>query len=243
MTEGRFKLVKGRPLFQSFNFAIDGLIYVLRTQRNMRIHFLAAALVLTLSLVVGVSGTQFILLVFAISIVIATELMNTAIESVIDVTTTSFDPMAKIAKDVAAAAVLVSTLSAIIIGYLIFYPKLNSVSWRTLDKVRQSPIHVTTIALLLVIIAVITAKAWTRTGTWLRGGWPSGHAAIAGSLLTAIALLSGSPLLTTLALILALLVVEARMEAKFHTWMQVMAGSLIGVLTTVLIFQLFLEKL
>src|SRR3990172_13075224 len=156
------------------------------------------------------------LLVFAVSMVIASELVNSAIEAVIDVTTTSFDPMAKIAKDVAASAVLVSSLAALIIGYLIFYPKLNSVSWQTLNRVRQSPIHVTTIALLLVIIGVIAAKAWTRTGTWLRGGWPSGHAAIAGSLLTAIALISQNPLLATLALIMALLVMQARMEAKFH---------------------------
>ena len=234
--------MKSRPLFQSFNFAIDGLIYVLRTQRNMRIHFLAAAAVLMLSLIVGVESTQFMLLVFAVSMVIASELVNSAIEAVIDVTTTSFDPMAKIAKDVAASAVLVSSLAALIIGYLIFYPKLNSVSWQTLNRVRQSPIHVTTIALLLVIIGVIAAKAWTRTGTWLRGGWPSGHAAIAGSLLTAITLISQNPLLATLALILALLVLQSRMEAKFHTRMQVIAGSLIGILTTVLIFQLFLDK-
>ena len=234
--------MKGRPLLQSFNFAIDGLIYVLRTQRNMRIHFAVAALVLMLSLVVGVSGTQFILLIFAIAMVLTSELINTAIESVIDVTTTTFDPMAKVAKDVAASVVLVSALGATIIGYLIFYPKLTDVSLETFERVRQSPIHVTTIALLLVIILVIGAKAWTRTGTWLRGGWPSGHAAIAGSLLTAIALLSRNPLLTTLALILALLVLEARMEAKFHSSVQVVAGSLIGILTTVLIFQLFLVE-
>ncbi len=234
--------MKSRPLFESFNFAIDGLVYVLRTQRNMRIHFLVAAMVLMLSLIVSVNSTQFILLVFAIAMVIASELVNTAIEAVIDVTTTSFDPMAKIAKDVAASAVLVSSLAAVIIGYLIFYPKLNSVSWQTLNAVRQSPIHVTTIAILLVIIAVLGSKAWTKTGTWLRGGWPSGHAAIAGSLITAIALISQNPLLATLALILALLVMQARMEAKFHTRVQVISGSLIGILTTVLIFQLFLDK-
>ena len=234
--------MKSRPLFQSFNYAIDGLIYVLRTQRNMRIHFIAAVVVLMLSLIVGVESTQFMLLVFAVSIVIAAELMNTAIEAVIDVTTTSFDPMAKIAKDVAASAVLVASLTALIIGYLIFYPKLNSVSLQTLNRVRQSPIHVTTIALLLVIIGVIAAKAWTRTGTWLRGGWPSGHAAIAGCLLTAIALISRNPLLATLALIMALLVMQARMEAKFHTRLQVISGSLIGIITTVMIFQLFLDK-
>lgn len=234
--------MKGRPLFQSFNFAIDGLIYVLRTQRNMRIHFIVAALVLMISLIVRVSSIQFILLAFAITSVIAAELINTAIEAVIDVTTTSFDPMAKIAKDVAAAAVLVSALTAAIIGYLIFYPKLTSASWQIFDRARQLPIHVTTIALLLVVIEVIATKAWTHTGTWLRGGWPSGHAAIGGSLLTAIALLSRSPLLTTMALILVLLVMQARMEAKFHTALQVISGSLIGIFTTLLIFKIFLNQ-
>lgn len=234
--------MKSRPLFQSFNFAIDGLIYVLRTQRNMRIHFTVAAAVLALSLIVGVSGGEFIMLMLAITMVIGAELMNTAIEAVIDVTTTSFDPMAKVAKDVAASAVLICSLAAAIIGYLIFYPKLTGASLGTLNRVRQSPIHITVIAILLVIILVVAAKTWTRTGTWLRGGWPSGHAAIAGSLLTAIALLSADALLTTLALILALLVMQARMEAKFHSGLQVISGGMIGVLTTILIFQVFFVK-
>ncbi len=207
----------------------------------MRIHFVAAALILILSLVVGVSSTQFIFLIFAVSMVIGFELINTAIEATIDVTTTSSDPLAKVAKDVAAAAVLVSSMGAILIGYLIFYPKLSSVSWTTLNSVRQTPIHVTVISLLFVIILVIGAKAWSHEGTWLRGGWPSGHAALAGSLLTAIALISRSHILTTLALLLSGLVVQSRMEAKFHTKSQIIAGSFIGILSTVLIFQLFLD--
>lgn len=232
--------MKRRPLFQSFNHAIDGFVFVLRTQWNMRIHLGIAGLVLALSLALGVTGIEFILLLLAIAMVISAELMNTAIEAVIDVTTTSFDPMAKIAKDVAAAAVLVTALGAAIIAYIIFYPKLENFSLATVDTIRYAPMHVTAISLLLVIILVIAAKAWTRTGTWLRGGWPSGHAALAGSLLTAIALVSRSPLLTTLAAIMALLVFQSRMEAKFHTLAQVIAGSMIGILTTIFIFQLFL---
>lgn len=234
--------MKRRPLLKSFNEAIDGVVFVLRTQRNMRIHFSIAGIVLTLSLVMGVKGTEFILLLLAVSMVISAELINTAIEAVIDVTTTSFDPMAKIAKDVAAGAVLVSALVSAVIAYIVFYPKLGTVSLQVQDRVRYAPMHITAISLLLVIILVIAAKAWTRTGTWLRGGWPSGHAALAGSLLTAIALISRSPLLTTLALLLALLVFQSRVEAKFHTWVQILAGTMIGFLTTVLIFQLFLPQ-
>ena len=233
--------MKGLPLFKSFNYSIDGLIYVLRTQRNMRIHFFAAAFILALSLVVGVTNLQFIILIFAVAMVIGAELMNTAIEAVIDMTTTSFDPTAKVAKDVASAAVLVAAVAAGVVGYIIFYPKLTEASWATLNRVRQTPIHITTISLLFVIILVIAAKAWTRTGTWVRGGWPSGHAALAGSLLMSIALLSRDSILTTLALILSALVLQSRVEAKFHTWAQIAAGGLIGILSTVVIFQLFLN--
>lgn len=231
--------MKKRPLLESFNYAIDGLIYVLRSQRNMRIHFLAGGFVLALSLMLGVNTTQFALLIFVIALVIITELVNTAIEAVIDVTTTSYDPMAKIAKDVAAAAVLVSALIAVIIAYTIFFPKLNPLTFTTLNKIRQSPIHLTTIALILVIMAVIAVKAWTKTGTWLRGGWPSGHAALAGCLFTAITFVTRSALAATLSFIMALLVFQSRREAKFHSSLQILTGSLIGVLITVIVFQLF----
>lgn len=231
--------MKQRPLFQSFNFAIDGVIYVLRTQRNMRIHFGVAAIILALSLVVGIRSTEFILLLVAIGLVLISELLNTAIESAIDITTNAYDPLAKIAKDVAAAAVLVSTLIAVTIGYMIFFSKLNSFSLATVDRVRRSPIHVTAITLFLVIIIVIAAKAWTKSGSWLRGGWPSGHSALAGSLFTAIALISRNAILATLAFIMAILVFQSRMEARFHSYSQILAGGFIGVLVTVLIFQLF----
>ena len=234
--------MKTQPLFRSFNYAIDGVIYVLRTQRNMRIHLIVAALVLLLSLVLGVDTIQFIILMIAIALVIVSELFNTAIESAIDITTNTYDPLAKIAKDVAAAAVLISTLVAVTVGYLIFFPKLNSFTLTTLDRVRQSPIHVTAIALILVVISVMWAKARTKTGTWLRGGWPSGHSAIAGALFTAIALISKSALLATLALIMALLVFQSRREAKFHSVLQIASGGLIGVLITVIIFQIFFKS-
>jgi len=234
--------MKKQPLFRSFNYAIDGVVYVLRTQRNMRIHLIVAALVLILSLVLGVESNQFMILIIAIALVIVSEYFNTAIESAIDVTTNTYDPLAMIAKDVAAAAVLISSLVAVIVGYIIFFPKLNSFSLNSLDRVTQSPIHITAIALILVIIVVMWAKAMTKTGTWLRGGWPSGHSAVAGSLFTAIAIISENALLATLALIMALLVFQSRREAKFHSVLQIASGGLIGVLITVIIFQLFFKS-
>ena len=106
-------------IFDSFNYASEGIIHVLRTQRNMRIHFLIAA-----SCSCSRSGSawtkiELIALLISITFVLMAEMINTAIEGAIDVSTTSFDPMAKLAKDVAAGAVLIATLNAIAVGYLV----------------------------------------------------------------------------------------------------------------------------
>ncbi|MCL6471679.1 MAG: diacylglycerol kinase [Firmicutes bacterium] len=231
--------MKSRSLLQSFNYAIDGLIYVLRTQRNMRIHFAAAAFALGLALFLKLSTWAFVALIFAIILVMVAELINTAIEATIDLVTTAYDPIAQIAKDVAAGAVLLASINAVLVGYFVFFQKLNPYSLMLLKRVGQSPIHLTVISLMLVMITVIAAKAWIGGGSFLRGGWPSGHSALAGALFTAIAFISQSPLIATLGLGLALLVFHSRMDAGIHSALEIISGALIGILLTILIFQMF----
>src|SRR5262249_22896975 len=107
-------------ILDSFNYAFEGLIHVLRTQRNMRIHFLVAGIVLVVALVVGVAKIELIALIISITFVLVAEMINTAVEGAIDVATSSFDPMAKLAKDIAAGAVLLATINAVAVGYLVF---------------------------------------------------------------------------------------------------------------------------
>src|SRR5271154_3255284 len=171
-----------RPtIFDSFNYAFEGIIHVLRTQRNMRIHFAIATLVLIFALLFGVPKIQLIALLISITFVLIAEMLNTAVEGAIDVATSSFDPMAKLAKDVAAGAVLIAAINAIAVGYLVFSGKVADKSSRILDRVRDAPAELTIVALTVTVIAVIAVKAWTGSGTPLRGGLPSGHAAIAFS--------------------------------------------------------------
>ena len=110
-------------LIDSFNYAFEGIIHVLRTQRNLRIHFLIAIVVIGAAVALGVQRLELIALLLAIAFVLVAEMVNTAIEGAIDVSTTSFDPNAKLAKDVAAGAVLISAVTAIAIGYLVFAPR------------------------------------------------------------------------------------------------------------------------
>ncbi|MEJ7792135.1 MAG: diacylglycerol kinase [Gaiellaceae bacterium] len=232
-----------RPsVLESFNFAFDGIIHVLRTQRNMRIHFLVAALVLVAALASGVEKLELIVLMLAIAFVLIAEMVNTAIEAAIDVATTSFDPMAKLAKDIAAGAVLIATAVAVAIGYLVFSGQVADRSSRILDRISDAPAQLTLIALVLTTILVIGTKALTGRGTPLRGGLPSGHAAVAFAGWMAMTLiLDGSDhrfLISSLAFIMALLVAQTRVESGVHSSVEVLYGGLLGALVTLAVFQL-----
>jgi diacylglycerol kinase (ATP) len=228
-------------IFDSFNYAFEGLIHVLRTQRNMRVHFLAAAVVLVVALVVNVSKIELIALLISILFVLVTEMVNTAIEGAIDVATSSFDPMAKLAKDIAAGAVLLATINAIAVGYLVFSGKVASRSARLLDRVRDAPAELTVVALVVTVIVVISVKAWTGSGTPLRGGLPSGHAALAFAAWIAATYAAGQQhrfLVSSIAFVMALLVAQTRIESGVHSSLEVLLGGLIGALTTLALFQL-----
>ena len=233
-----------RPsIFESFNYAIEGIIHVLRTQRNMRIHFGVAVGVLVAALVLNVSRLELIALLLSIAFVLIAEMFNTAIEAAVDVASTSFDPMAKLAKDIGAGAVLIAALNAIAVGYLVFSGQVADESSRLLDKLSEAPAELTLIALVLTIALVIALKAFSGRGSPLRGGWPSGHAAVAFAGWMAITLVLGDTehrfLVSSLTLIMALLVAQTRIEAGVHSTVEVASGSLLGALVTLVIFQGF----
>jgi diacylglycerol kinase (ATP) len=230
-------------LIESFNYAFEGIIHVLRTQRNMRIHFSVALAVLIAGLAVDVSRLELIALLLAIAFVLIAEMLNTALEAAIDVATTSFDPMAKLAKDIAAGAVLIATVNAIAIGYLVFSGQVANRSERVLDKLRDAPAKLTLISLVVVIFVVIATKAISGRGTPLRGGLPSGHAAIAfAGWMAATYVLSDAEhrfLISSLTFIMALLVAQTRVEAGVHSTLEVAYGGVLGALITLALFQVF----
>ncbi len=234
---------RGPSLLDSFNFAFEGIIHVLRTQRNMRIHFLVAVVVLVTALATGVSKLELIGLLLSIAFVLIAEMLNTAIEGAVDVSTTSFDPLAKLAKDIAAGAVLIATMNAVAIGYLVFSGQLADRSTRLLDSLANAPAKLTLIALVLTIIGVIAMKALTGRGTPLRGGLPSGHAAVAfAGWMAATLVLDDSRhqfLISSLTLIMALLVAQTRVESGVHSALEVAYGGALGALVTLALFQFF----
>ncbi len=228
-------------LLDSVNFAFEGIIHVLRTQRNMRIHFAVAAVVLVAAVAADVTKLELIVLLLAIAFVLIAEMINSAIEGAIDVATSSFDPLAKLAKDIAAGAVLIAAINAVAVGYLVFSGKTASRSARLIDRVRDAPAELTIVALVVTVIVVIAIKAWTGRGSPLRGGLPSGHAAVAFAGWIALTYIAGAShrfLVSTIAFVLALLVAQTRVESGIHSSLEVVLGGLLGALVTLALFQL-----
>lgn len=111
-------------LLAAFRYAFAGLWHLLRTQRNAQIHCLVGACALALAAFLGLERWEWLTLVLTITLVLAAEGVNTAVEAAVDVATSSYHPMARIAKDVAAGTVLLCAIAAVIVGCLLFIPHL-----------------------------------------------------------------------------------------------------------------------
>ncbi|MBM7581833.1 diacylglycerol kinase (ATP) [Caldicoprobacter guelmensis] len=231
--------MKSRNIIESFNNAIKGIVHGFRTERNIKIHFIIALLVLIAAILANLSKIEVMLLFIVIAVVIAAELFNTALERIIDMIHPDYHPLAEAAKNMAAGAVLVTAVGSLMVGYIIFYNRLNSFSLALVRRLRNAPIHVTVISLAIIVIIVIMLKSFNFKGNFLRGGMPSGHSALAFSLFTSIALLSKNALVATLAMFMALMVIHSRYEAGIHTLAEIIIGAFLGMLLTVIVFELF----
>lgn len=232
--------MKPKSWVQSANLAIEGIIFSVKTQRHMRYHLYAALTALILSLVLNISRTEFILLCMAIVLVLVTEMLNTAIETTVDMIAETFHPKAKIAKDIAAGVVLIASIGALTLGYLILYPAFTTAIGSGRWYVHKAPNDVVAfVALAVVIIMVIIIKAFFGKGEPLRGGMPSGHAAVSFSIWTAMFHLSGSVPIIILTFVLALMVSWSRWSSGIHRPLEVLAGALLGAGVTFTFFFLF----
>jgi diacylglycerol kinase (ATP) len=205
----------------------------------MRTHFIAAVLVLLVALFLRISPIEFALLALAVLLVLCAELFNTAVEAVVDLVSPGFHPLAKIAKDTAAGAVLLAASGAGITGYLILAKYILPLYGKGLHMLGAQSDIGTMVAILIVTIVVIMIKSLTGKGTPLHGGIPSGHAAVAFSIATAVSLNTGDPLISLLSFALATMVSHSRLLMRIHSMREVIIGSLVGAGITTLVLLVF----
>lgn len=228
-----------KKLLESFNHAINGVIDAARTQRNMKIHIIASIAVLIACFFFDISKAEFLSLAITITMVISAELVNTSVEAVVDLNTNYYHPLAKVAKNTAAGAVLVTAINAILVGYIVFWDKLSNFSFQVIYKIKHSEPYMILIALIIVVLTVVIVKAIFGEGTPLKGGMPSGHSALAFSISTAIALITEKPICIILSYLMAFITAQSRVDSEVHTVFEVIVGGILGIILTLLIFTIF----
>jgi diacylglycerol kinase (ATP) len=233
--------IKNKSMVESLNAAIEGFLFVVKTQRNMRIHFIISILVLLLGIFLNFTRIELIALLLISSIVLITEMINTAMEIVMDYVDSSHSQWVKIVKDITAGAVLVASISAFIAGYFLFlrdnllYEIFNSGAL----KVSGSDWHISFFIFIVLIGIVIISKALFGGGKPLRGGMPSGHSAVAFSIWMLVAILSEGTLIMFVVLLLAFMVAQSRVRRNYHTVWEVVIGALLGMSLTLFLYRLF----
>ncbi len=223
----------------SANHAIEGILHAAKTQRHMRYHLYAAMLLLLVSFVLGVSGIEFVVLITLAVLVISVEMLNTALEIITDILFKEYDQRAKIIKDTAAGAVLITALGAALIGYIILIEPVKKYFHSGLTVAKHTESDVAVVALLAVLILVVITKAFFGKGEPLRGGMPSGHAAVAFSIWVSVTMMTESFIPSLMVFIMAVLIAQSRVYIGIHRPIEVFLGALLGITVTFLLFKVF----
>lgn len=228
-----------RKWIKSANYAIEGILHGAKTQRHLRYHFLSAAAVLFFSYMVGVSTNELVIISLAVILVLAAEMMNSAIEAVVDLISPDYSEKARIAKDIAAGAVLIAAFGAAVLGYVVLFPYVKAIFSEGFHIAKHSKEEISLIAFILVLIAVIITKAYFGKGLPLSGGMPSGHSALAFSVWVSVAFITDNVYISMLCFLLAVWIGQSRLAVKAHTTWEVFLGALMGATLTFLLFRLF----
>ena len=227
--------------------AIDGIIYATTTQRNVKIQLVIAVLVVIISLFFDLSRAEFLCFLFTIILILFAEMFNTAIETVVDLYVDVYHPKAKIAKDVAAGGVVVTTINAVIVAYFLFFDKISDIGLNFIENIVNSPVHLAFAAIVIVVIAILALIAMARTNKHKvinHKFVPSGFTTLAFAANTIIWLMIDSVtsneavriVILTLSLVLSILVSASRIEAKAHKVSEVIFSACLGIILVLVIY-------
>lgn len=244
-SEQKDKRLYNHNFIEACNNAMNGIIYATTTQSNIKKQLIIAVVVMILSLFFDLERAEFLCLVFSVFLILITELINTAIETVVDLYTDLYHPKAKIAKDVGAGAVVLAAINALILAYFLFFDKIGEAGTAILETVINSPMHLAFVGVILTIIAALSLRAAATTNKHKlinKSFIPSGQSAIAFAALTAIWLNTNNIVIFTLSLILSIMVIENRIETNAKRITEVLFGACMGVLIVLLIYGLTVLK-
>ncbi|PKL15904.1 MAG: diacylglycerol kinase [Spirochaetae bacterium HGW-Spirochaetae-5] len=223
----------------SVDNAIEGILHAAKTERHVRFHLYSAAALLVVCFTFGINKWEFIILTIMAAVVIVAEMFNSAIESVVDLVSPHKQERARIAKDIAAGAVLISSFVSLAAAYFILKPYVSDFYYNGIRIARHTGDDIAVASLIIIMIFVVILKAYLGQVHPLKGGMPSGHAALSFSLFVSISLTHPAPPVIILSLLLAVIISSSRVFLKIHSFIEVFAGAVLGSVTTFLLFKMF----
>ncbi len=233
--------MKNNNFIDAWKNAFEGIIYAVTTQSNIKKQLLIAVVVMLISLFFDLNKAEFLCLMFTVVLIIVAEMINTAIETVVDLYTDLYHPKAKIAKDVGAGAVVITAINALIVAYFLFFEKISTIGLKLVDEVANSPVHLAFVAILLTVIVIVTLKAAATKNNhkFIKENFmPSGQTAIAFAGLTIIWLTTRNVVIFTISLVLALIIALNRYDKGKRSKSEIIVGACVGVMVVVLLYGL-----
>lgn len=230
-----------KDLLGPFRVAFQGVVYTFRTQRHLRFHLYVVLIVILLGMFLNLGLREILVLLFTISLVVIAEMFNSAIEATVDLVQPNYSPQAKFAKDIAAGAVLISTVIALVVGGLLI---LGESRWEAIkinlatDSLGTGIVPRMVVGLFLIFVVVVIGKGLGKRGQVLRGGLVSGHAAMGFFLAVSTMFVSDSMLASAIAILLAAIIAQSRWEAKIHSIFELALGAGVGTIMALVLFGL-----
>ena len=243
MKKEKKQKLKNSNFLDACQNALEGIIYAITTQSNIKKQLIIAVAVMLISLFFDLTRAEFLCLMFTVVLVIIAEMINTAIETVVDLYTDLYQTKAKIAKDVGAGAVVIAEINAIIVAYFLFFEKISTIGLKLIDEVVNSPVHLAFVAILLTVIVIVTLKAAATKNNhkFIKENFmPSGQTAVAFAGLTIIWLTTRNVVIFTLSLVLALIIAINRYENGKRSKAEIVIGACVGVMVVILLYGLAL---
>ncbi len=220
---------------------MSGIVFTFKTQRHMRFHLYVVLIVILLGIWVNLGLRELLVFLFTISLVLVAEMFNSAIEATVDLVSPNYNPLAKFAKDIAAGAVLITTIIALVVGGLVI---LGESRWEaiktslTAEGFGPPASWRLVLGAMVLFIIIVIGKGLGQRGRVLQGGLVSGHAAYGFFFATSTLFLTDSALAAGIALLLAAIIAQSRFEAKFHSIFELTLGAVVGITLSLLIFGL-----
>lgn len=233
---------KNKTFFSATKNALNGIIHAFKTEKNLRNDYIIGALVFFISLFFDFTRTELICLVITIGFVIFAEMINSTVEYIVNLITTDYDLNAKAAKDIAAGGVLISSIIAVIVAYLLFVDKIGQAQTALLTAVLSSKAHMLVTILFVVTIFVVILKgalSKSKDNNYVKS-FPSARVTISFALSTYLFIITKNLLVGGIALVLSMLVSSMKRENDKTTIMQITLSALLGILLVVCVYQLTL---